>query len=363
MNRLHDDDELAPPSPEALQFLKDNDEVGTPTPAELRRVRERVLSATEEKAPPRRAWLPPEVWAVAAVVLVAVVAQLVYLSLREGEPVATEGGDAFAEAWLKQSRADGEAALAKCDTPQCRVRGSKMLAAMTLKERIGTAEENDLKFLETFDEDLSRGARSPIAEEIAKRRRELAERDARPKPAVVNVEAEALFNKGRALSKQQEYDEALEQLETCVSLHSLYPPCWRQLGSVAASLAARDRSVKMQERARQAYTRYLELAPPEDPFVPRIAEILEAAPLPGSSGQPPAEQPADASVLRVALGTSHTLQLGPNVQRIAIGDPEVADVRLAGGGTLQVIGAGRGKTTVLVWFTNGTRQSYLVIVK
>src|SRR5207253_4681020 len=57
------------------------------------------------------------------------------------------------------------------------------------------------------------------------------------------------------------------------------------------------------------------------------------------------------------------LALG-NVQRVAIGDPEVADVKqVGGGGELLLTGVGEGRTSLLVWFRNEKRTSYSVVVR
>jgi pilus assembly protein CpaC len=53
-----------------------------------------------------------------------------------------------------------------------------------------------------------------------------------------------------------------------------------------------------------------------------------------------------------------------DVARIAIGDPDVADVKqVAGGSELLVTGVGEGRTSLLVWRTSGARASYQVQVR
>jgi pilus assembly protein CpaC len=53
-----------------------------------------------------------------------------------------------------------------------------------------------------------------------------------------------------------------------------------------------------------------------------------------------------------------------DVARIAIGDPDVADVKqVAGGAELLVTGVGEGRTSLLVWRTSGARASYQVQVR
>ncbi len=76
------------------------------------------------------------------------------------------------------------------------------------------------------------------------------------------------------------------------------------------------------------------------------------------------------SVAAVAQDTSIALGVGTQrvltvqgISRIAVGDPSIADVKTIGNNQILVIGQGEGKTTLLVWRSNGQRQSYLVTVR
>lgn len=51
----------------------------------------------------------------------------------------------------------------------------------------------------------------------------------------------------------------------------------------------------------------------------------------------------------------------PNLERIAVGDGDVARVQTAGPDTLMITGLREGKTTLIAW-SNGTRSSYLISV-
>jgi pilus assembly protein CpaC len=71
----------------------------------------------------------------------------------------------------------------------------------------------------------------------------------------------------------------------------------------------------------------------------------------------------DGATLTLGVGQQKTLTLR-NVQRVAIGDPEVADVKQVGGGSeLLLTGVGEGRTSLLVWFRNERRTSYSVVVR
>lgn len=93
---------------------------------------------------------------------------------------------------------------------------------------------------------------------------------------------------------------------------------------------------------------------------------LVAAPLtPGALSKakaPAAEEPLEAATeLRVAVGGSTELTVR-GMARIAIGDPNIADVATIGGNKLRITGAAEGNTTLMVWTTEGGRNSMLIRV-
>ena len=76
-----------------------------------------------------------------------------------------------------------------------------------------------------------------------------------------------------------------------------------------------------------------------------------------------AAPPPEGAVIALGVGQQKVLQLG-NIARVAIGEPEIADVKQVGGGSeLLITGMGEGRTTLLVWRINDTRLSYLVVVR
>lgn len=97
-----------------------------------------------------------------------------------------------------------------------------------------------------------------------------------PPPTQKNPEAEALYKQGNDERKVGNYESALLQLERCVKIAPTYAPCYRALASAYASIGARDQSLNEQQKARKNYERYLELVPPNDPYAPRVREILDA---------------------------------------------------------------------------------------
>ena len=102
-----------------------------------------------------------------------------------------------------------------------------------------------------------------------------------PKPepvaAKADPEAEALFREASVEAKANNFERAALRLEKCVKIAPTYHPCYRLLGSVFASISSRDQSISDQEKARKYYERYLEVAPADDKYVPRVKQILQAS--------------------------------------------------------------------------------------
>ena len=71
----------------------------------------------------------------------------------------------------------------------------------------------------------------------------------------------------------------------------------------------------------------------------------------------------EGATISLGVGQQKVMQVG-SISRVAIGEPEIADVKQVGGGTeLLLTGVGEGRTSLLVWRTNGTRLSYVVVVR
>lgn len=91
------------------------------------------------------------------------------------------------------------------------------------------------------------------------------------------AEAEALFKEAADEKKAKNYERAALRLEKCIKTAPQHHPCYRLLGSVYASIATRDQSASDMEKARKYYERFLEVAPPDDEYVPKVKAILEQA--------------------------------------------------------------------------------------
>jgi pilus assembly protein CpaC len=77
----------------------------------------------------------------------------------------------------------------------------------------------------------------------------------------------------------------------------------------------------------------------------------------------PAFAQSEGGTITLAVGEQKILQVS-NIARVAIGEPDVADVKQVGGGNeLLITGVGEGRTSLLVWQTNERRISYVVVVR
>lgn len=96
-------------------------------------------------------------------------------------------------------------------------------------------------------------------------------------PNPKTAEAEALFKEAADEKKAKNFERAALRLEKCIKVAPRHHPCYRLLGSVYASIATRDSSASDMEKARKFYERFVEVAPPDDEYVPRVKAILDAA--------------------------------------------------------------------------------------
>ncbi len=72
---------------------------------------------------------------------------------------------------------------------------------------------------------------------------------------------------------------------------------------------------------------------------------------------------SEGGTISLGVGQQKVIQV-TNVARVAIGEPDVADVKQVGGGNeLLITGVGEGRTSLLVWQTNDRRISYVIVVR
>jgi pilus assembly protein CpaC len=70
---------------------------------------------------------------------------------------------------------------------------------------------------------------------------------------------------------------------------------------------------------------------------------------------------ADAEIITLVVGEQKVIKI-PGLSRVAIGDPNVADVKPVGSSQILVTGVGGGRTSLLAWKDSGERLSYTVRV-
>jgi pSer/pThr/pTyr-binding forkhead associated (FHA) protein len=92
-----------------------------------------------------------------------------------------------------------------------------------------------------------------------------------------NSEAQTLYDEASSLIKSKNYEAATIRLERCIRVAATFHPCYKLLGSSYARIAARNGSAADLEKARKYYERFIEVAPPDDPDVPKVRQILEQA--------------------------------------------------------------------------------------
>lgn len=90
-------------------------------------------------------------------------------------------------------------------------------------------------------------------------------------------EAQSLYDEAYSFFKSKTYEAATIRLERCIKIAPTFHPCYKLLGSTFARIASRDSSAADREKARKYYERFIEVAPPDDPDVPKVRQILDAA--------------------------------------------------------------------------------------
>lgn len=92
-----------------------------------------------------------------------------------------------------------------------------------------------------------------------------------------------------------------------------------------------------------------------DRFLPFVfAVVVALSPLTGAAAD---------EVIHLGVGSQRVLTVPEGIQRIAVGDPEVADVRPVGRDQVLILAGKEGRTTLLIWRSNGRRDSHVVVVR
>ncbi|MDC0708324.1 pilus assembly protein N-terminal domain-containing protein [Stigmatella sp. ncwal1] len=73
-------------------------------------------------------------------------------------------------------------------------------------------------------------------------------------------------------------------------------------------------------------------------------------------------QERDGSTIALGVGTQKVITV-PGIARIALGDPNVAEVKNIGNNQVLIIGQTEGKTTLIIWKGSGQRVTFLIAVR
>ncbi|WP_342377716.1 pilus assembly protein N-terminal domain-containing protein [Myxococcus stipitatus] len=65
--------------------------------------------------------------------------------------------------------------------------------------------------------------------------------------------------------------------------------------------------------------------------------------------------------IELKVGAHHVLTV-KGLNKVALGDPETAEVKTLGAGKLDIEGKAEGTTQLLVWSAGGKREAYTVVV-
>lgn len=275
-------------------FLARHQATGEPPAEAIARVRAKLLAraataGTDEArapAPPRRRFpVAPELLAVAALIVVLLVARALVGTWTQPDPAARGPQvEAVVDAYRAGDLAGAQRLASQhCTEAACGGLRTALATALGLSKRLDNLSAAELAQLEQADLAVTGGGDSVLARRIAEQRARL---DAPPD----RKKAEALFEQGQAAWKARREDAALPLLQACLRADPAFHPCYRVLASTWARIAARDQDAQALEQARLAYERFLEVAPPDDEYVPKVRAILAAAEPPSSAPVAPAPQ-------------------------------------------------------------------------
>lgn len=165
---MSDENEGPPPlSPQLHEFFEAHAKTGEPTQAELGRALLRLHGATR---PTRfslagRRLLPPEVLAVAAVLVLSVGGAFIGWRVRSAN-AQTEALSTAKAAWVRGDLEAASAAFEACSTAECARLAAAVKRAKVQSENLAGLDEAEAGSLLALDRELSDGARSVLAERL-----------------------------------------------------------------------------------------------------------------------------------------------------------------------------------------------------
>ena len=266
---MSSEDEGPPPmSPQLHDFLEAHQETGEPTRAELGRALLRLHGSTRPSLLSRAVglrFLPPEVMAVAAVLVLSVGGAFIGWRVRSAN-AQTEALTQAKAAWVKGDLDGASAAFEACSTAECARLAAAVKRAKQQGLHLEALDEVEAGSLLALDRELSQGERSVLADRLDKERVESAESFATRQraalleegrePRAVNAAVEAFI---RGAADKTPTDEARRALAFVVTL----------VPETALARAATDRLAGLPQSAPVP----VDEAPPR----PEVAELLDKA--------------------------------------------------------------------------------------
>ncbi|MBE2248573.1 MAG: PEGA domain-containing protein [Myxococcus sp.] len=343
MNDLNQNEGAGEVPPEVRAFYALHRDTGEPEAAQLRQAR------FEQGPTLERRWLPPEVMAVAAVLVVSLGAAAVGWYVKSRSVVAN---DAMPEAAAPPSASAQQpgGGEVEADEKFAQEQG-------TLLVQQGLPHQVVSRALSLFVVSLHVSARSPslalqnfrevaslvpgtaLAGRADALAQALVEAEAsRPPPAPApppdHAAAAELLEHGRRYLREKRFSDAIRVLHRCLAVSNDDLDCMLQLGSSYAARSATEGSVSDQETARGLYERFLVIAPADDARRARVRALLPGgASAEGEATGEAEEAPPDPRALLQrarqlsALVPGEARALFEEVIRVAPTSPEAAEAR------------------------------------
>ncbi len=168
---MSDENEGPPPlSPQLHEFFEEHAKTGEPTQAELGRALLRLHGATRPTmfSMAGRRLLPPEVLAVAAVLVLSVGGAFIGWRVRTAN-AQTEALTQAKAAWVRGDLDAASAAFEACSTAECARLAAAVKRAKVQSENLEGLDEAEEGSLLALDRELSEGERSVLAERLDKK--------------------------------------------------------------------------------------------------------------------------------------------------------------------------------------------------
>ncbi len=165
---MSDENEGPPPlSPQLHEFYEEHAKTGEPTQAELGRALLRLHGATRPTmlSMAGRRFLPPEVLAVAAVLVLSVGGAFIGWRVRTAN-AQTEAMSTAKAAWVRGDLEAASAALEACSTAECARLAAAVKRAKLQNANLDGLDEAETGSLLALDRELSDGAHSVLAERL-----------------------------------------------------------------------------------------------------------------------------------------------------------------------------------------------------